>query len=109
MSDQPKPTGEWTAEGLRNAFDQIGCKNLADELNAALAAERGHHKQEEIAATELARQLAAECEKVQPLVALLEEVLQETVDAGEYPDGPCLDASTRLEIKDAIVKVRERK
>ncbi len=50
--------------------------------------------------------LTAEREKVKALVDALEKVLSETVDARDYLDGPCLDASTRIEIKDALAKVK---
>lgn len=36
------------------------------------------------------------------LVEVLEQVLQETVDAPTYPDGPCLDADTRKSIRALI-------
>ncbi len=45
----------------------------------------------------------------QPLVELLDQVLSETVDTPTYPDGPCLDAETRRDIKAALAKVKERK
>ncbi len=48
-------------------------------------------------------------EAQQPLVELLEQVLQETVDARDYPDGPCLNADTRTEIKILLAKVKEGK
>ncbi len=48
-------------------------------------------------------------EAQQPLVELLEQVLQETVDARDYPDGPCLNADTRTEIKILLAKVKEWK
>jgi hypothetical protein len=60
----------WTLEGgtLITNYEtfKIGkyrAKHIADAHNAAIAAERHHHKQEEIAATELTKQLAAEREK----------------------------------------------
>ncbi len=48
-------------------------------------------------------------QKMQTLVELLEQVLSETVDASVYPDGPCLDASTRTEINDALAKAKVAK
>ncbi len=40
MSDQPKPTGEWTAGELVECVNGVGYKELARRINAALAAER---------------------------------------------------------------------
>jgi hypothetical protein len=47
---------------------------------------------------------AAIAEATKPLVELLEQVLQETVDTPTYPDGPCIDKDTRDEIKAALAK-----
>jgi len=50
---------------------------------------------------------AAIDEARQPLVELLEQVLQETVNTPVYPDGPCLNKETRDDIKTELAKVKE--
>jgi hypothetical protein len=42
LADQPKPTGEWTADHVRCVVDETGWQGLADRINAALAAERDY-------------------------------------------------------------------
>jgi len=37
----------------------------------------------------------------------LEAVLYETVDAGVYPDGPCLHRDTRAEIRITLERIKE--
>ncbi len=42
MSDQPKPTGEWTewtGKRIQNFLTQRSAKELADEINASITAE----------------------------------------------------------------------
>ena len=81
-SPQPKPTGEWTVEEMGDhAFDlKCGDKILwtfsteppaiaiADAHNAALAAEQDKRADWNVVIEDLEKQLAAEREKVQPLV-----------------------------------------
>ncbi len=119
-----KPTGEWTAVLVKEMVEVGGGYNaVALVHNSALAEATDAAVQEMLL---VKQQLAAEREKVtlatqmvqieskraneaeqkvQMLVELPEQVLNETVDAREYPDGPCLDGSTRREIKDALAKV----
>ncbi len=93
MSDQPKPTGEWTDRDIYDLglpYDEVlmdACQNIADSHNAELAAEREAWttnglnavagKEREIAALDheiqkLSEQLAAERKKVQELSELLD-------------------------------------
>ncbi len=124
VAEEPKPTGEWTSLTLSRLIKQKGYKGAADAHNAALAAkdeenyEACLHYEEQLAAErdcskrfeaqvdDCQQQLAA---AQQPLVNILEQVLSETVDAPTYPDGPCLDASTRTEIKELLAQVKKGK
>ncbi len=92
MSDQPKPTGEWTAQRISELqIDPKGKpwrEQVAEQLNAALAAERELGEQKFEAASNAAyetfqklkneRRLLAELrqEKIQNDLKLVDEIQQ---------------------------------
>ncbi len=105
--DQPNTAkGEWTGLSLSRLIKEKGYKGAADAHNAELAAEKGHHKQEEIAATELARQLAAERKKVQALVDAMKKIDNGGVRGSDTGWEGCLHPGIA---KDALAKVKEGK
>ncbi len=116
---QQKLAAERNERRLRTA--QLAAERKGHEMDGQLissqeqqlAAEREKYLQQASAwfdrDKKLRDALAAEREKVQTLVELLEQVLSETVDARDYPDGPCLNADTRTEIKAALAKAAREK
>ncbi len=96
LSDQPKPTGEWTMQTVRRFWIQNQAKELyddeqwdtffgsvADAHNAALASEREKHKRAYLSSRQrmdaLEQQLAAEREKYD-LLMLAEQKDAEIAD-----------------------------
>ncbi len=101
MSDQPKPTGEWTGLALSRLIKKRGYKATADIHNAAINAERQktdyeRDKVDEVvsALNKAPKQLAAEREKVQTLVDVLKDI---RVGAPNV---------VKQQIKDALAKVK---
>ncbi len=121
MSDQPKPTGEWTAYQV---FEIMGTDNgddgwkrerlVADAHNAALAAEHKLYLATLVVAETQAKELAAEREKVQTLVEQL-NVLLDCVDykahncSANQQVGAVLPVVVIDNSRDALAKVKEGK